>query len=239
MHITKKCSTQLQAPIWKIYKARWTTYCKHNIVILNLSNLQQISPWWNMVNIVTISGWAMRWSSPRHQEITLSSRPYFQPWNSKPPQLLPQILANKFDDFLIQCQVHYVGNPFLEKILDNVTLIDSKLLSQFFAWKSVLANLKCVNTYGQCCFSYFYTHGFTTSLIHLPTTLQTSGAPRMLMFKSTKTTSKDYLLQAITLLFTFSKGLLAFLCQSSLPFENIDQGKNISKWLPHRRKKIK
>ncbi len=78
-----------------------------------------------------------------------------------------KLLANKFDIFLIQCAVHYGGNPFLEKKLDNLTVIDSKLLNQFLAWKFVLANLKYVNMYGCCCFNCFCTHGSRINLIHL------------------------------------------------------------------------
>ncbi len=81
-----------------------------------------------------------------------------------------KLLANKFDIFLIQCVVHYGGNPFLEKKLDNLIVIDSKLLNQLLAWKFVLANLKYVNTYGCCWFNCFCTHDSITSLIHLPAT---------------------------------------------------------------------
>jgi hypothetical protein len=69
--------------------------------------------------------------------------------------------------------------------------------------------------------------------------LRIGGAPRMSMFKSTKTTSKDSLLQAITLHFTPLEGFLTILHQSSLPFKNKDQGKNISKSLSWKRKKSK
>ncbi len=76
-------------------------------------------------------------------------------------------MANKFDSFLIQCLVHYGGNPFLEKNLDNFIVIDSKLLNQLLALKFVLANFKYVNTYGCCCFNCFCTHGSMVSIIHL------------------------------------------------------------------------
>ncbi len=96
-------------------------------------------PWLAWPRIMTTSGQAMRWSSPHHQEIPLSSQSYFQPWDYRPPQLF-KLLATKFESFLIQCLVHYGGNPFLEKNLDNFIVIDSELLSQLLAWKFVLAN---------------------------------------------------------------------------------------------------
>jgi hypothetical protein len=42
-------------------------------------------------------------------------------------------MANTFDSFLIQCSVHYAGNPFLEKNLDNFIVIDNEFLSQLLA----------------------------------------------------------------------------------------------------------
>ncbi len=99
---------------------------------------------------------------------------------------------------------------------------------------------KYVNTYGGDVVLVIFAHMAPrlALFIFLPCR-QTNGAPRMSMFKSTKTTSRDSLLQVIILLFTPLEGLLVFLCQSSLPFENRNQGKNISKSLPWRRRKSK
>jgi hypothetical protein len=46
---------------------------------------------------------------------------------------------------------------------------------------------------------------------------------------------KISLSQVVIFIFTPSEGLLAFLRQSSSPFENKNQGKNISKSLPWRK----
>ncbi len=135
--------------------------------------------------------------------------------------------------------VHYGGNPFLEKNLDNFIVIDSELLNQLLAWKLSLPTSSMSTRMGVVALTAFAHMALWLALFIFLPPLRIHGALRMSMFESAKTTSINFLLQVVTLLFTPSKGLLAFLHQFSLPFENRDQGKNISKSLPWRRKQSK
>ncbi len=99
----------------------------------------------------------------------------------------------------------------IEKNLDNFIIIDSKLLSQFLAWKSFIANFKYVNTYKCCCLVASSHMVLWLALFIFMPPLQTGGVPKMSMFKSTKTTSKNFFVASSHFYFHTFRGIIGLL----------------------------